>query len=215
MRNLRSNLLNRFRHYLKGPNPLHPSVWEGRLSPIIFRKLETADISQCLEIYKLNEPGRFPGGIFNEYEKFLREQRSYVLIAERDGKILATGGIHYYQKPYWAELCFGLVRPSEQGTGIGTASLLARLALLKESAMVYHVLIGAVTKSLGFYERFGFRRIGSWQDTQGAEHPLGSLAITYAEAQACRELLTQHGITVPEDKNQVPFRETKEEKLPA
>jgi predicted N-acetyltransferase YhbS len=207
----RPSLLYRFRHYLQGPNPLHPAVWERRLCPITFRRFQISDLPECLEIYKLNEPGRFPEGVLHEYEKCLREQSSYFLVAERNGQIIATGGISYFQKPYWAMLCFGLVRPDAQGTGIGAALLLARLALLKEGEAVYCAMICAVAKSFGYYERFGFRRLATWKDMHGAEHPLGSLPITYTEAQACRKLLTDHGITVPQDEAHVPFRRMEQE----
>jgi N-acetylglutamate synthase-like GNAT family acetyltransferase len=207
----RPSLLYRFRHYIHGPNPLHPAVWEGRLSPLTFRRFQISDLPECLEIYKLNEPGRFPEGVLDQYERRLREQSSYFLVAERNGHIIAAGGIAYSQKPHWVMLSFGLVRPDEQGKGVGTALLLARLALLKNNEPVYRVLICAVAKSLGFYERFGFRRIGTWKDLHGVEHPIGSLVIHYAEAQACCKLLTDHGISVPPDEAEVPFRRMEKE----
>ena len=201
------SFLNRLGHFIKGPNPLHPAVWEGRLSPLTFRRFQPEDVSQCLEIYKLNEPRRFPEGVLSEYEKCLREQSSYFLVAEKDGQIVATGGISYFQRPCFAVLCFGLVRPDHQNTGIGTASLLARLALLKKDEPVYRVFIFAVAKSFGFYERFGFGYFKPWKDIHGQEHPTGSLLISYPEAQKCRQLLADYGISVPHDEDQVPIRE--------
>jgi hypothetical protein len=103
------------------------------------------------------------------------------------------------------------VRPIEQRTGIGTALLLARLALLKKDEPVYRVFIFAVAKSLGFYERFGFRFLAPWKDIHGQKHPAGSLVISYAEAQECRQLLADHGISVPHDENEVPFRMPRKE----
>ncbi len=197
-------------HFFKGPNPLHPAVWEGRLAQLTFRRFQPADVSQCLEIYKLNEPGRFPEGVLSEYEKFLREQSSYFLVAERNGQIVATSGLSYFRRPCFAVLCFGLVGPSDQNAGIGTASLRARLALLKKDEPVYRVFIFAVEKSFGFYERFGFGYFGGWKDIRGQEHPSGSLLISYEEAQKCRQLLADHGISVPHDEDQVPMREAEE-----
>jgi len=207
--NRHPSLLNRLGHFIKGPNPLHPAVWEGRLSPLAFRRLQPADVSQCLEIYKLNEPGRFPEGVLSEYEKCLREQASYFLVAERNGEIIATGGMSYFQKPYLSVFSFGLVRPADQKSGVGAALLLARLALLKKSEPVHRVLIFAVAKSFGYYERFGFGFFGKWKDVQGREHPTGSLLVSCEEAQKCRQLLSDHGISVPNDEDQVPFREVK------
>jgi N-acetylglutamate synthase-like GNAT family acetyltransferase len=202
----RPSLLYRLRHYIEGPNPLHPAVWEERLSPITFRRFQEADIPACLEIYKLNEPGRFPEGVIAEYEKCLREQTSYFMVAEKNGRVVATGGISYFQKPHVAMLCFGLIRPENQGAGIGAASLLARLALLKKDQPAYRVLICAVAKSFGYYQRFGFQLFGNWPDPHGQNHPLGALTITHEEVQQCRKLLTDHGISFPQDEDQVPLR---------
>lgn len=208
--NRRVSFLERVKHFAKGPNPLHPGNWEGRLSPLEFRRLQTSDIPECLEIYKLNEPGRFPEDTIGQYEKSLRTQSSYFLVAEKKGRIIASGGMAYFQNPYLAILCFGLVRPSDHGTGIGTALLLARLALLKEDELVHRVFIFAVEKSFGFYQRFGFQPTRSWRDAKGNEHPSGYLVITNAEVQQCRRLLADHGISVPHDGDQVPFRKKEE-----
>lgn len=213
MPNRRPSLLYRLRHHLKGPNPLHPAVWENRLSPLTFRRFQASDIPECLEIYKLNEPGRFPEGVFSEYEKCLREQNSYFLTVERDGQIVGTGGISYYEKPSVAVLCFGLVKPTHQNTGIGAALLLARLALLKKSRPVHGVLIYAVSKSFGYYQRFGFNFLTKWKDVHGQEHPAGILLVSSAEAQNCRQLLDDHGISVPHDEDQLPFQELRDEAI--
>lgn len=188
---------------------MHPAVWEGRLSPLAFRRFEPADLHQCLELYKLNEPGRFPEGVIGQYEKALREHTSYFLVAEKEGKIVATGGMAYVRRPYIANLCFGLVSPGCQRSGIGTALVLARLALLKKE-VVYRVFISAVAKSFGFYQRFGFRHCGFWRDPRKEKHPAGLLVITNAEAIQCRELLAEHGISVPHDEDQIPLRQRDE-----
>src|SRR5882724_4393564 len=107
-----SSLFTRFIHWVKGPSPLDSSVWEGRLSPLSFRRFAPPDLQQCLEIYRLNEPGRFPEGVLEQYERVLSRQSSYFLVAEMEGHILATGGIAYYLRRNTATLCFGLVHPS-------------------------------------------------------------------------------------------------------
>src|SRR5260221_373003 len=82
-------------HFLKGPNPLHPSMWKGRLRPLTFRRFAVTDMPRCLELYALNEAGRFPEGVIEEYKKTLREQTSYFLVAEIGGQIIASGGVGY------------------------------------------------------------------------------------------------------------------------
>jgi N-acetylglutamate synthase-like GNAT family acetyltransferase len=197
----------RFRHFFLSPNPLHPENWEGRLAPMTFRRFAIEDLPQCLEIYKLNEPGRFPAGVIDKYERVLRAQRTYVLVAEREGRIIATGGIAYQLQPHLAVLSFGLVRPDHQGQGVGTALVLARLALLSLQRPVHRVFIFAVEKSFIFYKRFGFQEFTPWRDPQGEEQPTGYLVISDAEVRACRKLLADHGISIPNDETQVPFNE--------
>jgi GNAT superfamily N-acetyltransferase len=208
---IRPGFFQRVGHFLRGPNPLHPGVWEGRLHPLTFRRFGLADLPQCLELYKLNEPGRFPEGPGNHYEDCLRSERSYVLVAENGGRIVATGGIHYFIKPHMAICCYGLVRPDYQGKGIGTALLLARLALLSNKEPVYHVFIFAVQKSFVFYQRFGFLPTSAWYDENRNPHPSGRLMMSLAEAQRCRKLLADHGISVPHDENKVPFLQKQEQ----
>ena len=208
---IRPRFLERMGHFFRGPNPLHPGVWEGRLRPLTFRRFDIADLPQCLALYKLNEPGRFPERVRDHYEECLRSGRTYVLVAEDEGRIVATGGMNIFLKPHIAVLSYGLVRPDYHGKGIGTALLLARLALLSNKEPVYRVLIFAVRKSFVFYQRFGFRPYTAWHDKQGVAHPSGQLIITIAEAQQCRKLLADHGISVPHDEDKVPFLQKRQD----
>lgn len=196
----------RLHHFLKGPNPLHPNVWEGRLKPLTFRRLQVADIPHCLELHALNATDRFPKGGSAEYEACLMEQSAYFLVAEKDGQIVATGGLSYWMREDISVLCYGLVNPRHQGQGIGTALLLARLALLRPPDFSQRVFIFAVEKSIAFYRRFGFGKFKDWQDKQGKLHPSGQLSITRTEIRQCRALLRAHGIAYPPDQDQVPIR---------
>src|ERR1043165_8804325 len=192
-------------HYLRGPNPLHPDLLEGRLSPLRFRRFAKEDLAQCLELYSLNEPGRFPTGLIEPYEKSLLNGDSYYLVAQNEQeRAVAVGGISYWRRRDAAVLCYGLVHPSHQGRGVGTASLLGRLSLLDPRRPEYHVFIFAVEKSIGFYQRFGFRNPGPWEDSKGGQHPSGHLLFTSAEIKRCRNLLKNHGIIVPPDEDKVP-----------
>lgn len=204
-------LFQRIGHFLQGPNPLHPATWEGRLKPLTIRRTTAADVPQCLEIYRLNEPGRFPEAMIDVYEKFLASKDSYHLVAEREGRIVGTGGMHYIQRRDVAIFCYGMVRPGEQGKSIGTALLLARLSLLHSKLPASLVLISALDSSISFYQRFGFRVKDSWRDKHGKDHPVGKLTILNSEVLECRKLLAAHGIVVPPDEDQIPFRERPEE----
>lgn len=195
----------RLYHFLKGPNPLHPSVWHGRLSPLSFRCFNPSDLPACLELYTLNEPGRFPEGVKRQYEQWLKAQRDCVLVAEREGRVIASGGISRVFRENIAILCFGLVHPAFQGRGFGAALVLARLALLNPSTPAYAVLICAVPQSIGYYRRLGFRPGSPWKDPQGQNQPSAHLAFTAREIERCRALLAKHKISIPEGDDLVPF----------
>src|ERR1051326_2376172 len=190
-------------------NPLHPAIWEGRLPALTFRRYEPADFARCLELHDLNEPGRFPG-VEKPYRICLSAGSLYTLIAEQGGCVIACGSLMHYQVPEHllvnvAGLSFGLVHPQQQGKGIGTALVLARLARLKPSEFGYRVIIGSVAKSVGFYHRFGFRPASPWKDKHGNSHPSAVLGITAEEIVGCRELLVGHHIFVPPDQELVPY----------
>src|SRR5256885_16783525 len=110
-----SSLLDRIYHFIRGPHPLHPSVWRGRLSSLSFLRFTESDLARCLEIYRLNESGRFPKGVIEEYEKHLTTQSSYFLVTEKDGAVIASGGLSYVLTKAVATFCFGLVHPDYQG----------------------------------------------------------------------------------------------------
>ena len=200
------SLLRRIFHSIKGPNPVHPLVWEGRLSPIVFRRFEEADSNQCIELYTLNEKGRFPEGVLDQYRKHLAERHSYYLVGEKEGRVVAFGGVSYYMRENIAMLSYGLVKPEHQSQGIGTSLLLARLSLLRPRPWNYQVFIFAVEKSFAFYRRFGFSPFTPWQAPDGTKHPSGHLLLTAGEIRRCRELLHAHNISVPHDENQIPLR---------
>ena len=203
---LKSPVLSRIYHFLKGPNPLHPAVWKGRLPQIPFRRFKTADAPSCIELYALNEEGRFPQDYIERYRQSLEAQRSYYLVGELDGRIVASGAVSYWMREDVVVLAFGLVHPEYQRRGIGTALLLARLALLNPDRHSYRVLIFAVEKAFSFYRRFGFQCFQPWKDPHGNTHPSGQLYLTASDARRCRELLEAHQISIPADEAQVPLR---------
>ena len=200
-------MFDRLYHFIRGPHPLHPSVCDGRLSSRAFRRFETKDLPQCVELYSLNEPGRFPVGVAEQYHQSLVDGRSYHLVTEVDGQIVASGGVSYSAREDRVVLSFGLVHPDHQGQGLGTSLLLARLALLKPGRLYYHVFIFAVEGSFGFYRRFGFKDYYPWLDAQGVPHPSGRLLLSGSDVRRCRQFLSSRGIEVPEDEAEIPIRQ--------
>jgi len=203
---MKSGWLSRIYHGLRGRHPLHPEVTNHFLGPMKFRRFQSADLQQCIDLYTANEPGRFPEGVRDQYRRSLIEQSSYFLVLETEGKIIASGGLSYFIRQNIAVLCFGLIHPDHQGKGLGTALLLSRLALLAPQGYTYAVIIAAVEKSFGFYRRFGFRQLPPWVDGHGQQHPSGHLSFTSREIIGCRKLLAERGISFPQDEKEIPLR---------
>jgi [ribosomal protein S18]-alanine N-acetyltransferase len=171
-----------------------------------FRRYQPEDLAQCLEIYAANEPGGFPKGVIEQYRKSLIDQSSYFLVLDRENRLIASGGISYFLRPNIAVLCFGLVHPDFQGSGLGTALLLTRLALLEPRGCMYAVFIAAVEKSVDFYRRFGFWPFLPWVDHHGQHHPSGRLSFSSKEIVRCRQLLAEKAISFPQDEKEIPLR---------
>lgn len=187
-------------------SPLKRSVWEGKLAPMTFRPFARADIEPCLELYELNEPGRFPPGGLPEYLSHLAQRRAYTICLDGPDGLVACGGLAYHEgRRHSGLLCYGLVHPAHHGTGIGTALLLARLALLDPNRHWYSICIAALEKSFGFYRRFGFSSAGSWCDKSGARHTFGALFIFGYQIRRIRKLLAAHKVEYPAgDGNLIP-----------
>src|SRR4051794_36380936 len=101
-----------YRH-MRGPNPLHPAVWNGRIHPIVFRRYRESDLDACVNLHDVNAPGRFPK-LDPSYGTTLASGRMYTLVAEKDGKVIAAGSVSYWRPPGFlnpkaAVLSFGLV----------------------------------------------------------------------------------------------------------
>jgi GNAT superfamily N-acetyltransferase len=199
-------ILSRIYYSLNGASPLNPAVWIGRLSPIVFRRIRPEDLAGCLELYSLNEPKRFPENMKDHYERSLLAGDTYYLVAEIDGQIVASGGLSYVGREGHAVLSYGLVHPSHQRKGIGTALFLARLALLRPNGLYYRIFIFALRQSMGYYRRFGFTGGKPWKDIHGELHPSGNLFFSPNEILRCRALLNEHKIIYPQDEDQIPVR---------
>jgi len=203
---------------MRGPNPLHPTVWKGRIPPITFRRYRESDLDGCVNLYNLNAWGRFPK-LEPSYSTILASGRAYTIVAEKNGGLIAAGSVNYQRAPGFlnrkaAVLSFGLVHPDHHNEGIGTALVLARLALLKPSEDYYFVMICAVNKSIGFYRRLGFQDVAKWKDCEGQEHPVAMLEFLRREIRACRKLLADQQVIYPNDEELVPLAQS-DERSPA
>jgi len=176
----------------------------GRRMPSSFVRLyEPADFEPCLELYRLNEPGRFPEGVIPQFEKSLREDRVLRLVIEEAGTVVGCGSIHLVRDPQveYAYLSFGLIHPHCQGRGLGSVLLLARLAVLP-----FHISLAglqAVPASRSFYESYGFRQRGV-SKVGDYECALCFATVGPDDIEYCGKLLRRCGVKMPRGELAVP-----------
>jgi GNAT superfamily N-acetyltransferase len=161
------------------------------------REFGSADREACIEIYKENEPGRFPPGLIALFQQVLDSPGFLKLVCCIEDKPVAIGGIRTIQaiRSHHAWLVYGMVRPEYHGHGIGTVMLLARLAALPRPSNSVRVLLSNVAASEGFLTRFGFAPQGQMQfDPREPAIDVKSAILNVASWEKCRELLRRIGL---------------------
>jgi predicted N-acetyltransferase YhbS len=174
--------------------------------------MEDDDIPTCLSFYRANEVAHFPPGRFDYYAEKLRRREFLTLLATRAQKPVGCCSIIVVENGAGrvGVLCFGLVDPSHQRQGIGTAQLLVRLALLTPVNALAYAMMFAVPNSLSFYRRFGFDFSREALADDGATYPLGILQVSQSFIEYCRSVLAQRNITYPDVRDRIPKRQAQE-----
>jgi hypothetical protein len=102
-----------------------------------------------------------------------------------------------------------MVDPDHQRTGIGTAQLLVRIAMLpviKEKDLAIAAMT-AVPNSVSFYRRFGFDFTHEVTADDGGTYPLGLLKTSPSFIEDCQRVLAHRDITCPDVRDRIPFRD--------
>ncbi len=180
---------------------------EKPLPAVQFRRYRENDLEVCSEIYRLNEPGRFPDGYYGHFRDFLARSQALFIVAEVEGRVIGFGGVTMYPEPYESgvNLNFGMIHPELHRRGYGTALLLARLAILPEPAPTLTIGLAPVELSQSFYARFGFRFFQSFRDNyDGQVTQLHAVVFDAGDWKRCRALVDAAGIKVGIDSSEIP-----------
>lgn len=171
----------------------------GRIYPAKIRFFSPKDLAGCCELYRLNEPDRFPTGGLPDYEKALCTKSSVFIVIEENSEVIATGGVTVSRTPQmeFGILSYGLVHPTRQNQGLGTTLLLARLALLPDD--IDGVGMFVVPKSRRFYERFGFSSRATPRVKPDGTVPL-YVDVAPDLLGQCRILLSNNDAVLPSEK---------------
>lgn len=160
-----------------------------------------------MAIYQLNEPGRFPPGVLEEFSRSLRDDACLTLVCEAGGEVRAVGSIcRYPQDLEIAWLSFGMVHPDYHRHGFGTVSLLARLVSLGSPVVRWSNWIATVGGSETFYRRFGFAHMGYCMDESERSYRNYRMRLYPADWEICRKVLEHSGVVLDLGGIAVPVR---------
>jgi N-acetylglutamate synthase-like GNAT family acetyltransferase len=178
------------RRFTYSSSQIDPYVLRRHLRPALLREYQPSDFDTCIDLYRANEPGRFPPGILPEFEESLRAGHSTYLILEHEGRAVGCGGIGiaHYQRSSWAHLCFGLIDPAHHRQGLGSVLLLGRLSLLPPGE--WTIGLSTVPKSRRFFEKACFQQFrqtieGGMKRSDHAGH------LHESDRQLCKQFLKE------------------------
>lgn len=197
------------RRLFQSPHPLDPENLGDKARDIVFRVMGDNDIETCLAFYRANEAANFPPGRLELYAERLRSREFLTLLALRSDRPVGCCGIYHSKTAEGIPVgffCFGMVDPGQQRTGIGTAQVLVRLALLPVTSDLVVAAMAAVPNSMSFYKRFGFVFGHEIQGTDGGTYPLGLLRASASFVADCKVVLEQRRITYPDVLSLIPYR---------
>jgi len=148
------------RRRLRGRTPILALPAWRRPHPCVIRLLKPEDIEACEGIYRRNEE-RFPPDMFDRFAQSLRGRDALFLVAEVERQVRGLGAVSMRRtdRSEGAILSWGMIDPSFQRRGYGTALLRARLAMLPLARRAWIVTITTAGGSESFYERFGFKYV--------------------------------------------------------
>lgn len=130
------------------------------------RPFEPRDHDVCLALLASNTPEFFAPQEQADYVRFLRTHQETYFVLERDGEVVACGGVALFPDDAAgmqldvnsAGLTWGMVRRDLHAQGIGTALLEARLGWLRTHApQVREVRLATSQFTTEYYARRGFQ----------------------------------------------------------
>jgi len=101
------------------------------------------------------------------FDDLLNEQRGQVIVAEEDGTLLGMATVSYnLAMRYGGEYCQLeelIVDPSARGKNVGGLLVEETIARAKSRGCAEYglYLVATTEKNLPFYEKYGFKRVGS------------------------------------------------------
>lgn len=121
------------------------------------RPFQPSDLEPLLDLMRLMVPTHFAEEEVLDYENYLREETEAYFVVEREGELIAAGGVNFRADGITARISWDMVHPEFQGKGIGRDLLHHRLDLVKDMSHIQKVDVRTSQHAHRFYEKSGFR----------------------------------------------------------
>lgn len=175
------------------PNLVHRQLYPPPGIEVRLRPYREEDWGTVLDIHDQNAPGRFPEGHRPHFERFINSSpTSFFVVEAAHVGVVACCGVSAVAENVHI-LCYGLVSPRYQGMRIGAMMTLARLCFATRTTGIHFSVILTIPKSIGYYQRFGYRQSGQWKADDGKLYPLGTLCYDSKILKPIAETLKRRG----------------------
>ena len=111
----------------------------------------------CLAVFSSNVPEFFLESERGEFAAFLSDLPGPYLTLRSSSSIVGCGGYALRKEDGVADLCWGMIDSALHGRGLGRLLTQARLDLALQDPRIRRVALSTSQKTVGFYERLGFR----------------------------------------------------------
>lgn len=123
----------------------------------MIRTHNTEDNTHLLNLIRLNTPQYFAPSEEAEFNFYLQHYLENYFVVEKNGQIIGSGGINYFNDKTEARISWDIIHPAFQGKGIGTVLTRFRLNHLRDNSPVKVVYVRTSQLVYPFYQKMGFQ----------------------------------------------------------
>lgn len=120
------------------------------------RPYQSPDQPHLLDLLRRNTPQYFDPAEEQDFIKYLDIHVEHYFVVEKDDRIIACGGINYFEDEGIARISWDMVHPEFHGKGIGTELTQFRINEIKKNPAIRMIIVRTTQLVFPFYEKLGF-----------------------------------------------------------
>lgn len=121
-----------------------------------YRAYASADLDDCLEVFRSNIPRFFRDHEESQFVEFLTGGDGVYGVVLLDRHLVGCGGFGLQRGSPTADLCWGMIHSAHHRKHLGEYLLLARLHAIAATTDATAVRLGTSQHTAGFFRRYGF-----------------------------------------------------------